>query len=531
MFALEYTPYIWPFLASLIVTTGLGIYAYRRRHLPVARLFAALMLALTIWTFCYAMELVSATLAGKVFWASAKYFGATSGPVIWFILALRFTKNDHWLTPALRLALTAFAVVTCLVVFTNDVHHWYWTRIYILPGMPETQTDHGFYFWVYAGVTYSLVLTSVTLFFQYYRTTPAFYRRQALLMALGGFVPLAGRILEDFLKIDLFPKVDNIVLLFLISGILFAYAIFRYSALHVVHIAHNLVIHNLNAGIVVLDVFERIVELNPYAKALARPASTSPIGRPLHEVFDSWLGPDIRAAGEHEVAIPNPAGEQWLQVHSAPIRAENGALAGYALTLFDITARKQAEQQLADLARTDPLTEIANRRHFYELATAQYARAERYGRALVIMMLDIDHFKQINDTYGHLVGDEVIKQVAAECRRQLRTTDLFARYGGEEFICLLEEEHTDDAVRTAERLRQIIAAYQLHADQRAIQVTISVGLAALRRGGSGLAELIEQADQALYISKSGGRNRVSVWGGDAGSSPLAREHNLGVSVE
>src|SRR5215510_9833854 len=215
----------------------LGIYAYRRRHLPAASIFAMVMFALTVCTFCYVMELSSVTQEGKVFWASAKYFASTAGPITWFILALHLTKNTHWLTPPMQMALWAFGIITCLIVFTNDVHHWFWTDIWLVEGFPETQSDHGFFFWVYAAASYSFIVTSVVLFFQYYRTTPALYRRQALLMALGGFVPLGGRILEDFFKIDLFPKIDNVILLFLLSGILFALAIFRYGALHIVHIA------------------------------------------------------------------------------------------------------------------------------------------------------------------------------------------------------------------------------------------------------------------------------------------------------
>src|SRR5262249_31942799 len=161
-------------------------------------------------TFCYIMELSSATLQGKIFWASAKYFGSAPGPVAWFILALQLTKNDRWLTPPLRVGLWGFAIVTCFVVFTNDLHHWFWTKIMLVEGLPETQAEHGFYFWLYAAITYAFVVTSVVLFFRYYRTTPPLYRRQAALMALGGFVPLGGRILEDFFKIDLFPKVDNV---------------------------------------------------------------------------------------------------------------------------------------------------------------------------------------------------------------------------------------------------------------------------------------------------------------------------------
>ena len=179
--------------------------------------------------------------------------------------------------------------------------------------------------------------------------------------------------------------------------------------------------------------------------------------------------------------------------------------------LFDITARKHAEQQLAALAQTDPLTGITNRRHFFEQAEAEFARAGRYQRPLAIMMIDIDHFKQINDTFGHLVGDEVIKFVAAECQRHLRVTDIFGRYGGEEFICLLEHGSIEAAYRTAERIRQVIAEAQLDLHQQTIRLTLSIGIATLNEPETTLNELIKYADQALYLAKSSGRNQVRIW--------------------
>jgi diguanylate cyclase (GGDEF)-like protein len=520
MFQLEYTPFIWPFVISLVITTVLGLYAYRHRHLPAASVFALLMLTLTVWTFCYVMELSSVTLEAKILWTSAKYLGSASAPLAWFVLALHLTKNDRWLSQPLRMALWALGIITCFVVFTNDFHHWFWTDFYIVPGSPEAQTEHGFFFWVYAAMIYTLVLMSVVLFFQYYRTTPAFYRRQASLIALGAFVPLSGRLLEDVLRIDLFPEVDNVILLFLLSGMLFGFAIFRYGALDVVHIAHNLVIQNIRAGIIVLDTSERVVELNPYARELMQStSSSSTIGKPLPDLLVGWPHLEIKPGVEQEVAVPYSEGERWFHLQSSEIKAENGATAGYAIVLFDITARKQAERQLEDLARTDALTGVTNRRYFYELAEAEFARARRYARPLTIMMLDIDHFKRINDTFGHAIGDEAIKFIAAECRKHLRATDIFARYGGEEFICLLSEESPEDACRTAERLRQAIEAAGLNTGQQTIKITVSIGVSSAHAGETALNELINQADQALYTSKSEGRNRVSTWEA-AASRPL-----------
>ena len=126
------------------------------------------------------------------------------------------------------------------------------------------------------------------------------------------------------------------------------------------------------------------------------------------------------------------------------------------------------------------------------------------------MLLDVDHFKQVNDRYGHLAGDLILQMIAKECQSHLRLSDIFARYGGEEFICLLPEQNEEGALETAERIRQIIEQTEVVFERQSICVTASVGLALIREGLT-LEDVIDRADQALYQSKSDGRNRVTLW--------------------
>ena len=507
MYRLSYTPYVLPFLVSLLITSGLGVYAWRNRHQYAASVFAGLMLALTVWTLCYALELSSITLEGKLLWAKAKYLGSTAGPVLWFVLALKLSRHDHWLTPPLQLLLMAFCIVTCLVVFTDDQHHWFWRNMHVVEGEPESQAEHGPYFWVYAAAIYSLVLITMWMLFRYFRSTPGFYKRQAALLALGGFVPLAGRILEDFFGIDIIPHIDNIIVLFLVSGVLFGVAIFRFGAFSLVHIGHNLVIRDIGAGIIVLDVAQRVVELNPYASALVGPTSTNPLGQPVNQLLANWPRLDFSNVSGQEMAL----GERWFQLQSTRILAENGELAGYSVVVFDISARKKAEAQLAALARMDSLTGLANRRYFDEQAVNEFSRARRLGHSLTLLMFDIDHFKRVNDQYGHPVGDDVIRRVATIGRQQVRALDLLGRYGGEEFIGLLLECPLEAAQEMAERLRRAVGEAPQYIADIPLTVTVSLGLATLTDDCASVDELISRADQALYRAKQGGRNRVCAW--------------------
>ncbi|QIZ76580.1 sensor domain-containing diguanylate cyclase [Ferrimonas lipolytica] len=165
-------------------------------------------------------------------------------------------------------------------------------------------------------------------------------------------------------------------------------------------------------------------------------------------------------------------------------------------------------QQVHALAITDSLTGIFNRAHFFDLAEQELVRALRTKRPMSVIMLDVDLFKQINDTYGHDCGDRVLHQLAQVCQRALRSIDIVGRYGGEEFVFLLPETSLPDAVALAKRLKGLIAAITVEHNGELVTMTASLGVAALQPHVDTIKELINQADIALYRAKRNGRNLV-----------------------
>ena len=177
----------------------------------------------------------------------------------------------------------------------------------------------------------------------------------------------------------------------------------------------------------------------------------------------------------------------------------------------DISERKRMENELRKLAVTDPLTGAKNRRYFMSRGKEELARSLRYGTPLCLLLLDIDHFKQVNDTHGHDAGDEVLKRLTEKCRAVLRETDLFARLGGEEFAALLIQTGQQDALLTADRLRAAIQTMPLPQIAANFSITISIGLALFDGNADSIEELMKQADQAMYRAKKNGRNCVVLY--------------------
>ncbi|MDE1146775.1 MAG: GGDEF domain-containing protein [Azospirillaceae bacterium] len=178
---------------------------------------------------------------------------------------------------------------------------------------------------------------------------------------------------------------------------------------------------------------------------------------------------------------------------------------------------RRLDCEVRQQARQDPLTGIANRRVVWTAGEMEVARALRHGRALSLLMIDIDHFKAVNDRWGHGAGDALLVAVAESLARELRGSDLPARVGGEEFLALLPETGLEDAWAVAERVRQQVAAITLERPQGALRCTVSIGLATLGPDGHVWEELVAAADQALYLAKDTGRNRteaLSIGGAD-----------------
>jgi diguanylate cyclase (GGDEF)-like protein len=234
--------------------------------------------------------------------------------------------------------------------------------------------------------------------------------------------------------------------------------------------------------------------------------------KPPHQHIRGWMGVPLRLKNRliGIISLDSSTVDHFHdeQARLAGVFANQVAIALENTRLFEEVQR---------LAITDPLTGLYNRRHFYSLTMHEFLRYKRYGTPFSILMMDADHFKSVNDTFGHLSGDKVLQTLADLFRENMRNVDILCRFGGEEFIATLPETKAQEANRLAERLRDQIQKTIISTDTGEVTITVSIGLAEFGYGCETLDRLLDCVDKALYTAKLEGRNRVSVYLQEASS--------------
>ena len=297
-------------------------------------------------------------------------------------------------------------------------------------------------------------------------------------------------------------------------------------------------LQSIDVGLVVLDRNYCVQVWNGFMMNHSGLSPQQVIGQPFLKLFPDVPGDWFRRKVESVRLLKNRAFTTWEQrpyllrfknyrpitgaaeymyqnITFIPLTSITGEVEHIGVVITDVTDiaigqrdLEAANQELGHLSRTDRLTQLNNRGYWEESLEQEFRRLKRTHRPGTLVMFDIDHFKKVNDTYGHPAGDEVIRQTAAMLRQTMRTTDVAGRYGGEEFVVLLVETPAEGAHTFAERLRAAIAALAIRHDQHEIRYTISLGVAEVSMQLETPKQWIECADRALYEAKHGGRNCV-----------------------
>lgn len=492
-----------------------------QRYFPGRPAFTALLAAMLVWVVNTSLERSSLDPVCKSSLALGNWVVLPLVPMLWSLFIHQYVHSDP-APPPRRWWLLSGALWLSMVaaVLSNGQH-----GLLYGPGSGVAHSDDGSLrlhyergpiYWLVAVWAYALILRASLLVLRAWRHGPSSERSQWLGFLVVSLVPLAANVVYLTTRWRIHGS-DPTPLSFSVAGLGLTWLIHRHQLFDVVPMARQLLFTELPDPVLILDAEQRVVEANSAAWQLAdeRPA----LGAPLSH----W--PRIGAAlaarladGPQSAPLALSSPEAFYDLQVRPL-GQGRQRIGLLVQLHDVTARererRQVQQHLAqrdaehtvlrEQALRDPLTGLWNRRALEERFAVEREAHAANGQPLALVLLDLDHFKHINDRHGHAVGDAVLRDVGAELRAAVRSADAVFRIGGEEFALLLAGADALQALRRMTGLRDRIAAARFGGLDEA--VTFSAGVVATPDHGVHLAALLAAADTALYEAKSRGRNR------------------------
>lgn len=548
----------WVIFSIILIITAIGAFVIaliltRRPRKPGINSLTLMLMALALWAFSYAMITLAESLESKIFWLRVENIGIQSVPVLWFFFSLKYTRLDKWLTgKPIMLAFWIIPVLSLFLIFSDAWFNLYYTsaRIATETGGPLI-ISRGPMYWVALVFVYALYIIGLVALVNRFMQARSVYRRQTPYLIGAVVIPFTMNLIYQMEPglLPLFPApVDLTPLSFTITAVLLAADIFGLRLLDIVPIARDNVMESIPEMVFVLDEKERIIDANAMAQNWLGKPMHEIIGREPIEVFKDW--PQLlqrfffMERTREEIEIPG-APPRTLETIITPIYNRSNQLEGRVILAYDITDRKNLEKklkttneslqaqlqenerlrlQLQEQAIRDPLTGVFNRRYFAEALDSETARAIREESPFSLIVLDVDFFKKVNDTYGHKCGDIVLQSLAKFLQENTRRSDIVCRFGGEEFVILMPDAEVSAAHERAELFREQFEALVTEYEGKQVKSTFSAGVASFPIHSRSSDALLNMADLALYQSKANGRNRVTVFSSEMEHS--ITENNL-----
>lgn len=525
-----------PYLAFSILSALISVIAALmagRRSAPGSLILRLLLLSMAIWSGFYSTRWMDISLDAKVFWFNAMYIGVLALPTLFLLFVLAFTHHESWLTKRGMLLLSIQPVVSLLLQWTNEYHHLYYSSITSVQNQDRITMELVRGPLYFGNIAYSYVILGIgflLLSWGALRSSPL-YLNQYRLLLVGSLLPWAGSFYSEF-HFSEWHGLDLAPLLFGFSGIIFALAVFRTRFMDLIPVARSYLIETMHDGILVLDERNRILDINPAMENFLENKAPSYVGRNASEVFAEWMKQIDFLEEQMETRTELRSGKdpsRYLDLRVTPLYDRDHVLNGRLMVFRDITERKQAEKRLRyvndrqqsqlieigllqsklrEQAVRDPLTNLFNRRYLEETLDHEIARASREGYPICMMMIDLDHFKRVNDTYGHEAGDHVLKAIAATLSQETRRGDFACRFGGEEFVVVMPNIESAVAYERAEKLRNTLNSLYIPYGIYSLTITISMGIASYPANGQTREAVLRAADKAMYAAKEAGRDHI-----------------------
>ncbi len=512
--------------AAFAVVGWIVIVTWRWGRAPGSRSLMIMMIGEGWWTLCYAIHLSNCIRPEPYFWSKLMFLGVVMVPAGFLVWASRYTKRDGWVTNRSISLLLIEPIIFNIIIWTDP-----WHRLF--SGSYPTTATLGVAFWVHSAYSYILLtIGGVMLFLNWLQVTDP-YRKQAFLVLLGLPISWLANIITIF-QLTSVRNIDFSPLGFFAAGAIFTYAQLRHRLFDLLPVAHHTVLENMRDGVMVLDTEDRIIHLNKSAQEILGININEALGEAAGSALPAWQKTEVQSAlkkdahAEFLLEVPE---KRNIDLLTTALYDRRNQPYGKLVILRDITNIKHIEnalretnenlsQKLAEIealqiklkeeAIRDPLTGLYNRRFLQETLNREIAHANRAAIPLSLAMIDLDHFKKINDTYGHAIGDLFLITLGNLLAQKTRSSDVSCRYGGEEFVIVMPAATLAEAAQRIEQLRVEFSAIKIDVGNGKICITLSAGVAGYPMHGDNDKSLLDAVDHALYAAKAAGRNRVVV---------------------
>ena len=496
-----------------IVSLYLSGWSFMRRGRVAGALeFSLFLLSVALYDFGYAIELNCDTLE-EIFWAlRIQYIGLPSMTAFYFLFALRFVYEKDFSIP-IKLPFFLIPMITFILVWSLGNHDLFYKESSVVSSYGVSMLSYTPGVWYPIHFFYLVLLSlagEVVLFMGLFRFSRK-KRKQVLFIFLSGLIPIMTALYtpQRFHYIDIQP------FSLATMGIFLSIAIYKHRLLELVPHAREMAVDSIEEFLIVLDHQGKIQDMNASARnsLLFQKIKNEDhlTGKPPFQNFLKELleiTEEKGCAQDYQFQFQN----RHFNIKAYAVKASLLESPGFILIIRETTEMVKLMNELEEQAIYDELTGLFNRRQILNLAEREVLLAGRSGTNMGIILFDLDRFKTVNDTYGHLAGDEVLSSVSRALKAEMRASDLIGRYGGEEFvvICPSTDSHTSECI--AERLRKCIDALDIDYGGEKISVSASFGVqSGVFQGDESLSDFLDMADKALYSAKREGRNRVVVY--------------------
>lgn len=502
---------------SSVLNLYLCIYVFVKRfnYTKIANLFILYTAFTSVYCIASAFGLLSTNLAQVQFWTIVQYIGMPFSPPLGLLFIMQYLGMK--ITKKGCVALLLIPFISLILVATNNFHHLYYRVFEIDPalGAPYVHLELGIWYMIQGVFTFASMFVAFLLVLSRWKETARAYRLQLIALMCGQLVPIITAFI--YLIGVTPPGIDPVPMVLWLSSLLYLWSISSSRMFTIMPVAKDVIFNSINDGVIVLDESNRLIEFNQACQSMFPKLHKSMFGMDFAKVWLELSGNafpfDLKKTAfnqELQLRAANHS-ENTYQIRMSPLQHAN-TNKGLLIIFTDITDLKRLQVQLEYQAFYDELTQIYNRRAFFQKCNQEFTELKNTSLAFSVILMDIDYFKRVNDTYGHFVGDQLLQHVVNMCRAQLEKGELFARYGGEEFVLALKGYTVLEAEVLANQIRSHVETNPLITNDGIISVTISLGVAeATKEKEETLYQLLNKADKALYSAKQEGRNQVYIY--------------------